>query len=101
MGRMTEGLMYPDSSEIPACQGYIKSNCITLAEALRENGYHRDRNVWELYDMQADGTECHDRAAEYPDVVNSLKQRYFAWAERVGVIQDTDSLILARHADWF
>ena len=63
--------------------------------------YERDRGAWELYDMQEDGTECHDRASEFPEIVDSMKKSYFKWADRVGVIRDTDSLILARNADWF
>lgn len=63
--------------------------------------YLKEKDTWELYDMQGDGTECTDLADRYPDVVESLKQKYFAWTERVNVIHNTDSLILMRHADWF
>jgi arylsulfatase len=40
---------------------------------------------WELYDVVADRTEMHDRAAEYPDLEGRLAQQWFAWAEATGL----------------
>ena len=41
---------------------------------------------WELYDVEADRAEQHDRAAEEPEVVQRLAAAYDAWAERCGVL---------------
>jgi len=40
---------------------------------------------WELYDLEADRTERHNLAAQYPDKVRALAALYEAWAERCGV----------------
>jgi arylsulfatase len=56
---------------------------------------------WKLYDMQRDGTELNDLAGQHPGKVESMKESYFNWADRVGVVHNTDSLILVRNADWF
>ena len=45
---------------------------------------------WELYDMGEDRSELHDRATDYPEVVETLKGLYFAWAERCGVWEFDD-----------
>lgn len=41
---------------------------------------------WELFDLDADRSECHDLAAEVPDVVAELSAAYDNWATRVGVV---------------
>ncbi|TSA34498.1 MAG: arylsulfatase [Verrucomicrobiaceae bacterium] len=41
---------------------------------------------WELYDMKADRTELHDRAAEKPEMVKDLSDQWNAWAIRTKVI---------------
>jgi hypothetical protein len=38
-----------------------------------------------LYDIAADRTELHDRAADQPEVVKQLRGAYDTWAKRVGV----------------
>jgi len=40
---------------------------------------------WELYDMEADRTEMHDLAAQYPERVKEMAALYGIWAKRVGV----------------
>ncbi len=40
---------------------------------------------WELYDMEADRTEMHNLADQYPDKVKEMAVLYQAWAKRVGV----------------
>lgn len=42
-------------------------------------------NAWELYDMESDRTELNNLINEKPDVAKELKQKYEAWAKRVGV----------------
>ena len=41
---------------------------------------------WELYDIDADRTELHDVAADHPEIVAELSDRYQTWATRCGVI---------------
>ena len=41
---------------------------------------------WELYDIDADRTERHDLAADFPDVVADLAAEWQVWADRVGVV---------------
>ncbi len=45
----------------------------------------RGKGGWELYDMEADRTECRNLAAQRPDVADDLRRKYAAWAGRVGV----------------
>lgn len=40
MGDMVEGRLLPDSTELPAYQGFLNNSCMTIAEVLKENGYH-------------------------------------------------------------
>jgi len=40
MGDMVEGRLLPDSTALPAYQGYLNQNCVTLAEVLGQHGYH-------------------------------------------------------------
>jgi arylsulfatase len=40
---------------------------------------------WELYDLEADRTELDDLAAEFPEAVAELADRWQAWADRCGV----------------
>ena len=41
---------------------------------------------WELYDIHADRTELHNKAAELPEVVDELALEWQEWADRVGVV---------------
>jgi len=41
---------------------------------------------WELYDLTADPSECHDLAADQPDKLEELQARWWAEAERYGVL---------------
>jgi len=43
------------------------------------------REPWELYDLEADRTELHNLATQYPEKVNELKTLYRSWAKRCGV----------------
>jgi arylsulfatase A-like enzyme len=43
------------------------------------------RNQWELYRMDEDGTELHDLAATQPEKLQALADQWEAWAKRVGV----------------
>lgn len=41
---------------------------------------------WELYDMTRDRTELHDLSAAQPEKTRELREKYDAWAARVGVV---------------
>jgi arylsulfatase A-like enzyme len=41
---------------------------------------------WELYDMEADRTELHNLANQYPEKVKELSSKYVEWAKSIGII---------------
>jgi arylsulfatase A-like enzyme len=41
--------------------------------------------AWELYDIEADRSEVHDLASQYPEVVRELDALWHDWAQRIGV----------------
>ena len=43
------------------------------------------KSKWELYNIEADGTELHNLAAEKPEQVATLSAQWETWAKRVGV----------------
>jgi arylsulfatase len=45
-----------------------------------------DAAVWELYDLRADPSECHDLAADEPDRLASMTERWWEEAERNQVL---------------
>jgi arylsulfatase len=45
-----------------------------------------DRDVWELYDLERDPTECHDVAAAHPDKLRELVERWWVEAARYDVL---------------
>jgi arylsulfatase len=45
-----------------------------------------DRDAWELYDVTADPSECHDLAVEHPDRLREMVGRWWAEAERYQVL---------------
>jgi arylsulfatase len=46
----------------------------------------KNSKQWELYNLNEDRTEMHDLAAQYPDRVAEMEQRYLAWEEKAMVI---------------
>jgi arylsulfatase len=46
---------------------------------------------WELYDINADRTELHDLASQYPDRVADMAAQYEAWAKRTRVVTEDGS----------
>lgn len=46
---------------------------------------------WELYDLEADGTELNDLVRKFPKTAVTMEKRYLDWAHEVGV-QDFDEL---------
>ena len=43
--------------------------------------WDKHAKTWELYDLAADRTEANDLAAEHPELVAELIERWNAWAE--------------------
>jgi arylsulfatase len=85
----------PDAPERHTTQYYEMLGC----RALYENGwkavvYHPiqqeepglDQVPWELYDLRADPSECHDLAAAEPERLASMVERWWAEAERNQVL---------------
>lgn len=56
------------------------------AVAYHERGSSYDDDVWELYHLDADWSECHDLAREQPGKLAELKERFWAEAGRYGVL---------------
>jgi len=46
---------------------------------------------WELYDLEADRTETHDLAGERPELVEELRDLWWRWALRVGLMSERPS----------
>src|SRR5699024_7630466 len=49
-------------------------------------------DVWELYDTRTDFSEVHDLAESMPDLLDELKDLWFAEAEKYGVFPLDDRL---------
>jgi len=47
----------------------------------------RGKTAWELYDLEADGPETHNLAADHPERVRGMAAQWQAWAKRCGVTQ--------------
>ncbi|MFV0442694.1 MAG: arylsulfatase [Planctomycetaceae bacterium] len=46
----------------------------------------KEDQPWELYDIDTDRTELHDRSAEQPDRVREMSAQWDAWAARANVL---------------
>ncbi len=49
------------------------------------------RQGWELYDLAADRTELHDRAADQPERVRAMKTLYQRWSDEVGLVPNEEA----------
>lgn len=49
---------------------------------------------WELYDLERDPTECHDVAAEHPDLVAELEALWWVEAEKYHVLPLRSDIVL-------
>ena len=85
----------PDAAEVHTTQYYEMLGCRALYhEGWKAVVYHDvqldepglDRAPWELYDLTADPSECHDVAAEHPELLDELIERWWAEAERNRVL---------------
>ena len=52
-----------------------------------------DDDVWELYDLAADRSECHDRATDEPERLDAMVERWWAEATEHGVLPLDDRTI--------
>jgi arylsulfatase len=41
---------------------------------------HKDKETWELYDLQTDRTETTDLASVNPEILEKLKTKWLEWA---------------------
>ncbi|MCA9135241.1 MAG: arylsulfatase [Planctomycetales bacterium] len=48
--------------------------------------WDKHEKTWELYDLSIDRTEAHDLASQHPDLVDSLVDKWNAWAKMTDVI---------------
>lgn len=58
-------------------------------KAIRMNKWklvQRHKKDWQLFDMEKDRTETINLANKYPERLNTLKDKYQHWANRVGVL---------------
>lgn len=56
------------------------------AVAYHERGTPYDNDAWELYHIDEDWSECHDLAAQRPDKLTELKERFWIEAGRYDVL---------------
>lgn len=56
-------------------------------------GTRYEDDVWELYNVDEDYSELHDRAAERPELVRELAARWWELAEQYGVLPIEDDLL--------
>jgi arylsulfatase len=54
-----------------------------LSEAILDD---LEANDWELYHLETDPAECHNVAAQHPDQLAAMRQRWWDEAERYGVL---------------
>jgi arylsulfatase len=85
----------PDAPERHTTQYYEMFGCRALYhEGWKAVTYHEiqadepglDEAPWELYDLRADPSECHDRAADEPDRLRTMIDRWWEEAERYQVL---------------
>jgi arylsulfatase len=85
----------PDEPERHTTQYYEMFGCRALYhDGWKAVSYHEiqsdepglDRAPWELYDLRADPSECHDRAEAEPARLEAMIERWWAEADRYQVL---------------
>ncbi|MDA3960782.1 MAG: arylsulfatase [Planctomycetota bacterium] len=67
---------------------YEHIGCRAIRRGADKAVWRRDRDQWELYDMERDRTELADRALSEPERLAALTADWQQWAERVGVFAE-------------
>ncbi|MGH9273615.1 MAG: arylsulfatase [Acidimicrobiales bacterium] len=84
-----------DAPEVHATQYYEMFGCRALYhegwkavtyQEIQADDPPLDQAVWELYDLRADPSECHDRAADEPARLEAMIERWWVEAERNQVL---------------
>ncbi|MBO0872136.1 MAG: arylsulfatase [Pseudonocardia sp.] len=70
------------------------------AVAYHEHGAPYDDDVWELYHLETDFSECHDLAGRRPEVLQNLIGRWWSEAERYDVFPLDDRNFAERAAKY-
>src|SRR6185369_6926123 len=84
----------PDAPERHHVQYYEMFGCRALYRSgWKAVAYHPiqdptsfERDQWELYDVRRDPSECHDLAAEHPELLKELIEQWWHEAERYQVL---------------
>jgi arylsulfatase len=61
---------------------------------------HFDKDRWELFHIEADRSQCHDLAGEYPDRLEELKALWFSEADKYNGLPLADLNILETMTRW-
>ena len=85
----------PEAPERHTTQYYEMFGCAALYDhgwkavtwhPIQEEAPGLDRVQWELYDLQADPSECKDLAAEHPERLSAMVERWWEEAEHHNVL---------------
>lgn len=60
------------------------------------SSHDNPRHEWKLHNIVKDPSEMYNLIDKYPAIADELRSKYTEWANRVGVFEPYDSLILAR-----
>ncbi|GLR25075.1 arylsulfatase [Limnobacter litoralis] len=80
--------------EMTGQRAYIENNWRLVTRHIRGTEFTDDQ--WELYDLSKDPSETHDLAAQHPDIVNRLKQKWVKAAEQYNVFPLDDRNLVIR-----
>lgn len=73
------------------------------SKAIWQDGWklvqQRDEKTWQLYHLDKDRSELQPVQDKYPERVKAMQAAYAAWAQRVGVAEDIDTLRAAKRQE--
>ncbi|WP_163753849.1 arylsulfatase [Mycobacterium botniense] len=72
----------------------------TVRAAAPAGWSHFDADRWELFHIEADRSQCHDLAAEYPDKLEELKALWFSEAAKYNGLPLADLNIMETMTRW-
>lgn len=84
--------------ELEANRAYIEDGWKIAAyrRVSMKDSQQYDETSWELFNLNEDFSEAHDLAAQYPDKVKALEQKWWAAAEQHQVLPMVDTGLLER-----